>query len=66
MNINEECKYIVQDKEYDCVVLDKKEDFGPSIQNHLLQSMDLRFTIYYKINFDGNEIWVTENYLTRK
>ena len=51
MKINDKCKYIVKDTEYDCVILDKKEEFGPSIKNHLLQTMDLTKNIYFKINF---------------
>lgn len=66
MNINQECKYKVNDKEYDCIILDKKEELGPSIKNHLLQTMDLRYTTYYKINFEGEEVWVTSNYLSFK
>ena len=34
MNINDKCKYIVNNQEYDCVILDKKEEYGSSFQNH--------------------------------
>ena len=65
MKINDKCKYIVKDTEYDCVILDKKEEFGPSIKNHLLQTMDLTKNIYFKINFNNEEVWVTANFLKK-
>ena len=65
MKINDKCKYIVKDAEYDCVILDKKEEFGPSIKNHLLQTMDLTKNIYFKINFNNEEVWVTANFLKK-
>ena len=65
MNINDKCKYIVKDTEYDCVILDKKEEFGPSIKNHLLQTMDLSKNVYFKIIFNNEEVWVTANFLKK-
>ena len=65
MKINDKCKYIVKDTEYDCVILDKKEEFGSSIKNHLLQTMDLTKNIYFKINFNNEEVWVTANFLKK-
>ena len=65
MKINDKCKYIVKDTEYDCVILDKKEEFCPSIKNHLLQTMDLTKNIYFKINFNNEEVWVTANFLKK-
>ena len=65
MKINDKCKYIVNNIEYDCVILDKKEEFGPSIKNHLLQTMDLTKNIYFKINFNNEEVWVTANFLKK-
>ena len=66
MNIGDLCYYIYQYEKYECKILDIKKEYGPSIKNHLMQTMDLVYTTYYKISFNNENIWVTKNYLINK
>lgn len=66
MNINDICLYQTNEENYECKILDIKKEYGPSIKNHLLQTMDLVYTTYFKIDYKGQEIWVTSNYLSLK
>ena len=65
MKINDKCIFYGTKGNKECVILDKKTELGSSIKNDALQSMDLKFTTYYKINYLNEDIWVTEGFLSK-
>lgn len=66
LNVNDVCIFNGTKGKERVVILDKKSRMGASIQNDSMQTMDLSLNTYYKINYFGNEIWVTENFLNKE
>ena len=64
LNINDKCIFEGTKGKQEVVVLDRVQRMGPSIKNDNLQTMDLSLNTYYKINYLGKDIWVSENFLT--
>ena len=46
-----------------CEILDIKQEFGPSIKNDALETMDLKFNTYYKVEYFSEVIWVSAGFL---
>lgn len=65
MDINDKCIFHGTKGDKECIILDKKIELGSSIKNDALQSMDLKLTTYYKINYYDKYIWVSEGFLSK-
>ena len=65
MKINDKCIYKGSKGNKTCIILDVKIELGPSIQSDNIQTMDLKITTYYMINYEGKDIWVTEGFLEK-
>ena len=65
MQINDKCMYYGTQGNEECVILDKKTEYGSSIQNDAMQTMDYTLTTYFKIKYKDKEVWVSGNFLTK-
>lgn len=62
--INDNCKYIDDNKLIDCKIIQIIQEYGPSILNYKLMSMDYTINTYYIIKLvDGRIFKVSENFL---
>ena len=66
MNIGDICIFKGTKGDLNCEILDIKEEYGSSIKNDAMKTMDLVLTTYYKINYFNQDIWVTGGFLELK
>lgn len=64
MKVGDKCLFLGSKGESVVIILDIKEEYGSSIKNDVMQTMDLVLTKYFKINYFDNEIWVTSGFLS--
>ena len=64
MKIGDKCLFLGSKGDAKVIILDIKEEYGSSIKNDAMQTMDLVLTKYFKINYFDQEIWVTRGFLS--